>query len=287
MENSFAVMHSEKGSGTGGGLGNHIDRTPGMEHTYPHADPTRINKNISLPLFAERDTMTLPEAIKSRIEEGYTKKTKTGKPRAIRSDAVKYVSTVFTASHKAMINIYNDRKLFQEWVDKNTEFAIKEFGKKNVIRFTLHLDEKTPHIHCVHVPITKEGGLSAKEFFGNKKTLSQRQDRYAIAMKEFGLERGIRDTGIKHENASDYYKRIKTIESDLGNNKIVQIIDSKAFNELPLQEQCNKMKNFIRAQQLYKLDKKSTKEVKDNSKKRKPRDMGQSSRREKNRGKGI
>ena len=36
---SYAVYHSEKGSISSGGIGNHIDRTPGAEHTYEHADP--------------------------------------------------------------------------------------------------------------------------------------------------------------------------------------------------------------------------------------------------------
>ena len=38
--------------------------------------------------------------------------------------------------------------------------------------------------------------------------MQERQDRYAEKMKEFGLKRGLRNTGIKHEDAKEYYKRM-------------------------------------------------------------------------------
>ena len=34
----FAVYHTSKGKGSGGGLGNHIDRIKGKEYTYKNAD---------------------------------------------------------------------------------------------------------------------------------------------------------------------------------------------------------------------------------------------------------
>ena len=81
------------------------------------------------------------------------------------------------------------------------------------------------HIHAVTVNLTSDGRLSAKEIIGNKKQMQQRQDRYAIAMKSFGLERGLRNTGIKHEGSREYYARMKEslkegdIEEDLKVNK--------------------------------------------------------------------
>lgn len=43
---------------------------------------------------------------------------------------------------------------------------------------TVHLDEKTPHMHFGIVPITQDGRLSAKEVIGNKKALTEFQDRF-------------------------------------------------------------------------------------------------------------
>ena len=41
-------------------------------------------------------------------------------------------------------------------------------GEENITRFAVHLDEKTPHIHCVFVPITEDGRLSAGDWVGNR-----------------------------------------------------------------------------------------------------------------------
>ena len=199
---AYAIYHGSKGKGSGGGIGKHIDRTEGMEHTYKHADPSKKNLNLIFPVPNDRMYMPLNKAIADRIEEGYSSN------RKIRSDAKKFMSHVLTGSHKEMVNIFADENKKNEWISSNYQFIIKEFGKENLVRFVLHLDEKTPHIHAVTVPLTKDGRLSAKEVMGNKKVLQERQDRYAEMMKPFGLERGIRGTGIKHENANDYYKRI-------------------------------------------------------------------------------
>ena len=39
MAKQYAIIHVQKHSSTGGSLGNHIERTEGMKHTYPHAKP--------------------------------------------------------------------------------------------------------------------------------------------------------------------------------------------------------------------------------------------------------
>jgi len=64
----------------------------------------------------------------------------------------------------------------------------------------------------VTVPITEDGRLSAKSVLGDRKEMSARQDRYAEKMAEFGLKRGLKRTGIKHEDAKEYYARIKKHE---------------------------------------------------------------------------
>ena len=213
MSKQFAVLHIKKGKGSGGGLGNHIDRTEGMEHTYPHSDPTRkeLNQEFANERFVK---LSVPQAVKLRIQEGYKK------PTAIRKDAVRYLSTVLTGSPEQMQKINNDKTLFDKWIEENMQFAKDEFGEKNIVRFTLHLDEKTPHIHVVHVPITNEGGLSARQYIGNGKMLSEMQDRYAQAMETFGLERGIKNTGVKHDTAKEYYRRIKITEEEVENLEV-------------------------------------------------------------------
>ena len=241
----FAVYHGEKGKGSGGGIGAHIDRTKGMERTYPHADPERINLNQNLIPSIKYSSMSIPDAIRDRIEKGYQGK------RKVRNDSVKFIKHVLTGSHEDMKRIFSNKSKREAWVLKNYKFIVSEYGQKNILRFTLHLDEKTPHIHAVTVPLTKDGRLSAKEVFGNKGDLVSRQDRYAEAMKEFGLDRGLKGTGIKHDTAKEYYSRIKYAQDNVENT-----IQEPAKNVLGVYKEDSviEMQNALKASNLALLD---------------------------------
>ena len=199
---AYAIYHVEKGNISSGGIGNHIDRKEGKKHTYQHADPERrhLNKNIVVP--NNRQRMPLADAINDRIKEGYKGN------RAIRKDAVKYCTHILTGSHEKMKDIFSSEETAKDWIKRNYAFMAKEFGEQNIVRFSVHMDEKTPHIHAVTVPLTEDGRLSAKEVIGNRTKMQLRQDRYADIMQKFGLERGMKGTGIKHETAKEYYTRI-------------------------------------------------------------------------------
>lgn len=199
---NYAVYHAQKHSSSAGGLGNHIDRVKGMEHTYQHSDPERLHLNRYFKVDQGREKMPLAKAVKNRIEEGYKGK------RKLRANSVKYVSHILTGSHEKMNEIFSNQESAKGWLNANYAFLADEYGKENIVRFTLHLDEKTPHLHAVTVPLTNDGRLSAKEIMGNKKDFQDRQDRYAEMMKPFGLERGIRSTGRKRETVQDYYNRL-------------------------------------------------------------------------------
>ena len=64
------------------------------------------------------------------------------------------------------------------------------------------MDEKTPHMHLCFVPLTADKRLSAKEIVGNKKKLTQWQDRFweHMVKKYPDLERGesASETGRDH-----------------------------------------------------------------------------------------
>lgn len=236
---NYAVLHSTKGGRSSGGLGNHIDRVEGMEHTYKHADPERKGFNVNFAVPEERHNMKLSDAINDRIKEGYNGK------RKIRTDAVKFTTHVLTGSHQKMKEIFSDKEKAKEWINENYKFIAKEFGKENIVRFNLHLDEKTPHIHAVTVPLTSDGRLSAKESIGNKKKMQERQDRYAEAMKPFGLERGMKNTGIKHENAQEYYKRMNQA-NEIGDKN--EIKASKNILGIYTGESVQNLENALKSQ---------------------------------------
>ena len=204
----FAVYHTEKGKVSSGGIGKHIDREEGAEHTYRHSDPAKRKLNQSFEI-TEHCKKPLNQAISDRIAQGYNARNKAGELKEIRKDAVKFSTHILTGSHEDMKAMEQDKEKFEQWLKANKKFIEDEFGKENIVRFVLHRDERTPHIHAVTVNLTKDGRLSAKEILGNPKAMQERQDRYAEAMKPFGMERGIKNTGIEHEDARTYYARMK------------------------------------------------------------------------------
>lgn len=246
----YCVYHSQKGTGSGGGLGNHIDRVPGREHTYHNADPNR--KHLNQEFAKKYKGKSLSESIAERLKEGYNGK------RKIRTDAKKYIANILTGSHERMTEIFKDKQLANEWLKENYKFACEEFGKDNIVRFTLHMDEKTPHIHCVTVPLTKDGRLSAKEIFGNAKQLKERQDKYAERMAKFGLERGEerRLTGAKHETAQEYRARINAEAKKEEFQPVKSLLGVKTKETIEKAKKELKQANFNIAEQEVKLQKK-------------------------------
>ena len=80
------------------------------------------------------------------------------------------------------------RAYFQEAL----AFLQQNQAPKTIISAVVHMDEKTPHMHLSFVPLTVDGRLSAKEIVGNKKKLTQWQDKFweHMVRKYPDLERG-------------------------------------------------------------------------------------------------
>ena len=89
----------------------------------------------------------------------------------------------------------------------NYLYHVDEYSHPNIVRFTLHLDEATPHVHAIVLPRTPDGWLSARDYlFGHKEKLRGLQERYAHAMEPFGLERGIEKKRVHYQTIQQYYR---------------------------------------------------------------------------------
>lgn len=87
-----------------------------------------------------------------------------------------------------------------------------------MVNAVVHLDEKTPHMHVVSVPITEDGRLSAKTLTSGSMGFRQVQDRfYKEVSKKYGLKRGEpkSETDRAHRTKAEYEieKLNKQIES--------------------------------------------------------------------------
>ena len=239
----YAVLHITKYKELGG-IGAHIDRL----HVPENANPEKVGFNENLVEYRDatlldilgdtidkektylnhlhntKPTQSLSQDVWKRIKEGHTVTNKSGKIETIRKDAVLALGIILTGSPERMEEIEADKKLFKAWKKANYDFACKLFTKENIVRFTLHIDEKTPHFHCVVVPINKEGRLSARSFINGSRQLRRIQDQYADAMASFGLERGIYAelTHSVHVKPSVYARKINqdNKESEVVSDKI-------------------------------------------------------------------
>lgn len=90
----------------------------------------------------------------------------------------------------------------KEYFERATQFIQREVGENNVFTATVHMDEKTPHMHLCFVPITPEGKLSAKTVLGNQVKLSEWQTKFHenMSARWEELERGVSamETHRKH-----------------------------------------------------------------------------------------
>ncbi len=188
MKAQYAILRFAKYKGPEiGHIESHNERTKEKYASNPDVDTARshLNFHLVMPQCKYR-----AEAEKQIAEAGCR----------TRSDSVRVVEALMTASpeffkgkKKGEIKAY-----FQEALD----FIREHQDPKTIISAVVHMDEKTPHMHLCFVPLTADKRLSAKEIVGNKKKLTQWQDRFweHMVKKYPDLERGesASETGRDH-----------------------------------------------------------------------------------------
>ena len=166
----------------------HNDRMPG-NHSNPNIDPARRRDNVEL-----LEHGSYRDEVAARIEK-YRKS-----DRKVRKDAVVLVEGVVTASPEFFEG--KSREEVMAYFRDAFDFVKAEFGEQNMVHFTIHFDEVTPHAHFGATPI-KDGSLSWKKFFDGRSALKGWQDRFfSRVSSRYGLERGEQDTGRTHKDAA-------------------------------------------------------------------------------------
>ena len=188
MKAQYAILRFAKYKGPEiGHIESHNERTKEKYASNPDVDTSRSHLNFHL-VTPQRKYRA--EAEKQIAETGCR----------TRPDSVRVVEALVTASpeffkgkKKGEIKAY-----FQEALG----FIQEHQDPKTIISAVVHMDEKTPHMHLCFVPLTEDKRLSAKEIVGNKKKLTQWQDRFWEHMvKRYpDLERGesSSETGRDH-----------------------------------------------------------------------------------------
>ena len=168
---------------------------------------------------------------------------------------------LFTATNDFFKNMSNDNLL--KWANTCMDFVYKDLGykKEQVLHATLHVDEKTPHIHCVVVPLikkldnrtnTERYTISKKQYIKDKIHLSGLQDKYhqRLTEKGFDLERGIKGSNNVFINVKELKKLTRKLNIDL-NNRTQRLNDSVK----DLQDKMQTNKNVLFDKEYVKIKK--------------------------------
>ena len=163
----------------------------------PNADPSRANRWLVEPADA-----SMVRAVEGRLAQ-------LAKPP--RADSVLAMDVLLSASPEFFRGPDEapgtwDEGRMETWATAAQGWLAGEHGKR-LVASVLHLDEVTPHIQGLLIPIDDRGVLNAKALF-NRFTLRTAQTSYAAALRGLGIERGIAGSKATHVHVSDYYAAV-------------------------------------------------------------------------------
>lgn len=188
-----------------GSMQYHNDRVPG-QHSNEDIDQEKSNLNKE---YIEHGSYRAE--VNERIERFRESS------RKIRKDAVVLAEGVATASPEFFDG--KSREEAMAYFDDVFEFCKSEFGEQNLVHFTVHMDETTPHAHFGFTPI-KDGTLSWKNYFDGRDALRGFQNRYWERVgKQWGLERGETGSGRTHKTTQEMKREAQREIKELDKRK--------------------------------------------------------------------
>ena len=88
-----------------------------------------------------------------------------------RKDSTRFVDTLITASPEFFKG--KSPQEIQAFFQRGADFLMDRVGRENIVSAVVHMDEKTPHLHLIFVPLTRDNRLCAKEIIGNRANLTK------------------------------------------------------------------------------------------------------------------
>ncbi len=218
-----------------GQIGSHNKRDKKAYKSNPNIKLELTKNNIELVPLAEKYVKGFKLLVKD-YEKEHNKRMKTERPERKKtfnemlnkSKSVVADELMFTATHKFFDNMSKDE--IMRWADTCMDFVYNDLGykKEQILHATIHMDELTPHIHCVVVPLVKKLDkrtnterftISKKIYIKDNIHLSELQDIYNLRLREAGfeLERGIKNSDRKHIKIKEFKKTTRYYEGKVNN----------------------------------------------------------------------
>ncbi|WP_116290311.1 MobV family relaxase [Klebsiella pneumoniae] len=234
---SYSIIRMQKMKSNGiKGIQFHNQRERESE-TNP--DINKADSHLNYDLINGQRQIDYNEKISQVIEDNVT----SGKK--IRKDAVKLAEFLITSDKEFFDKI--SPKEQKRYFETAHEFLADRYGEKNLIYATVHYDEKTPHMHVGFVPVTEDGRLSAKDFFGQKKQLVSLQDDFNKYLKQndFDLERGVSSSRKHVETAKYKAQTFQSMEKEAKRSTNGQWVISKRLTTNRNRLRISKLKRFL------------------------------------------
>ena len=251
MDLNYAIFRSEPINNLNdlAQIGLHNKREKKAYNSNPDIDITKSKDNIEIVPLTDRYVKgfyNLTKEYKKQHDERMKTEREDRKRTYSRmineSKNVVADELLFTASNKFFKDMTTDD--IKKWADTCMEFVYNDLGytKDQVLHATVHMDEKTPHIHCVVVPLIKKFDkrtncerytISKKQYIKDKMHLSQLQDKYhaRLVSKGYDLERGIKGSDREHLSIKEFKKVNRILEQKINirNDRLDKVMDD--FNE--------------------------------------------------------
>lgn len=227
-----------------GQIGTHNQRQKEAYKSNPDIDISKSKDNIDLRPLSHNNYynsyMNLVKEYKKQHEE---------KQKTERENRKKSFTQMLDDSNSVVADeLLFDKEFFkdmskeeiEEWAEVCMDFVLQDIGyyHHQILNAVIHLDEKTPHLHVVVVPLIKKFDkrsnkdkwtISKKEFMKDRNHLSTLQDKYHKRMVDNGydLDRGIKNSDNEHIDIKQYKKitRKLNVELNAKNNKLTSAME--------------------------------------------------------------
>lgn len=232
-----------------GEIGAHNKRDKRAYKSNPDIDISKSKNNIDIVPLNERYSKGYYELVKDYQKE-YEEKQKTTREDRRKSFNQMLDDSNSVVADELLFTSDNDffkgmsKKDIKKWADTCMEFVYNDLGytTEQVLHATVHMDEKTPHLHCVVVPLikkydkrtnTEKYTISKKHYIKSGAYLSELQDKYWQRMvdKGFKLERGIKNSDNEHISIKEFKKITKKLDNRLEKQNYLMTRDYEILEE--------------------------------------------------------
>ena len=248
---SYAIFRSESINTIKdlGQIGAHNKRDKKAYKSNPDIDITKTKNNIDIVPLSDKYTKGYYELVKDYKKEYEEKQLTTREDRRKSfdkmlddSNSVVADELLFTSDNDFFKNM--SKKEIKKRADSCMEFVYEDLGytKEQVLHATVHMDEKTPHLHCVVVPLikkfdkrtnTEKYTISKKHYMKSGAYISELQDKYWQRMvdKGFKLERGIKNSDNEHISIKKFKKITRKLDNRMEKQNYLMTRDYEILEE--------------------------------------------------------